>query len=47
MNTIKLCALLLILALSGCDDNEPSATGAYTPAKPDPCEKSAPINPCK
>lgn len=39
--------LILVMGLSaGCDGDEPSATGAYTPPKADPCEKSAPINPC-
>lgn len=38
--------LLLVLILAGCDGDEPSATGAYTPAKADPCEKAAPVNPC-
>lgn len=44
--TIKTLALLLMLACAGCDGDEPSATGAYTPAKPDKCEKSAKVHPC-
>ena len=46
-SAVTTLALLLMLAfVTGCDDSDPSATGAYTPAKPDPCEKAAPVNPC-
>lgn len=46
-SALSTLAFIMILAfVTGCDGDEPSATGAYTPPKADPCEKASPVNPC-